>query len=214
MDSKTNGSTSKAGPSSTSSSSNGIHNKQAAAPPIIRKIPGGIKVTTVKRVVAPSRASPLPFLSSSKSSGASRFNGLSEEKRLRVEEIRRERERKKRKEEERLRPPKQKATPAAPKVKQRKIAREDSDDEDYDLFSTSSETSTKRKRKEKALSQSTNNIGQGYKKLGRSGVLPFYLVPREVHDKNAFQQTTSSDDRAIQSASLVEGKRYGPCKST
>lgn len=212
MESKTNGSKSKAGPSSISLTSNGIHSKPIA-PPIIRKIPGGIKVTTVKRVVAPSRASPLPSLSSSSYSGAPRINGLSEEKRQRVEEIRRERERKKREEEEKLRPSKPKVNPAAPKVKRRKIAKEDSDEEDDDLFSTGSETSTKRKRKEKILSQSTNNIGQGYKKLGRLGVLPSYLVPRKVIDKDAFHQSIVCDDRAIQSLSLIEGKRYGPCES-
>lgn len=129
----------------------------------------------------------------------------------RVEEIRRERERKQREEEERLRPTKSKSTSAPAPVKRRKVVKEDSDDDD--LFSTGSETSSKKQKKEKASSlvaSRASSVGQGYKKLGRSGVLPLYLVPRPLHDEDAFRNASMSQAHAIQSAALVEGKQYGP----
>lgn len=216
MDSKTNGAMNKAGPFAPSSSTtNGMQNRQAvpsAKQALARKISGGIKVSTVKRVVAPSRASPLS-LSSLPSSTAPRINGLSEEKRQRVEEIRREQERKKQEEEQRLRPVKVKSASTAAPAKRRKAVKEDSDDDD--LFSTGSETSSKKRKKEKKLSKisQVDSVGQGYQKLGRTGVLPTYLVPRPLHDEEAFNNDTSAQSNAIQSASLVEGKQYGPCES-
>jgi hypothetical protein len=216
MDSKSDGSNGKAGPfASSSTKTAGVQSRSGvggtANATLVRKISGGIKVSTVKRVAVPSRASPLS-LSTLPPSSAPRINGLSEEKRQRVEEIRRERERKQREEEERLRPAKVKSATSAAPVKRRKVIKDDSDNDD--LFSTGSETSSKKRKKEKKSSSipRPENVGQGYKKLGRSDVLPLYLVPRPLHDEEAFSSDTSARDRAIQSVSLVEGKQYGPCE--
>ena len=210
-------SSNKAGPFAPSSSNynNGIQKTQTAQQQqltaktaLVRKVSGGIKVNTVKRAIVPSRSSPLSLPPSN--GAAPRINGLSAERMQRVEEIKRERERKKREEEERLRPTKAKTASTPAPAKRRKVVKESSDDDD--LFSTGSETSSKKRRKQKASSfaPQASSVGQGYKKLGRSGVLPLYLVPRPLHDEDVFRNTSTPQVQAIQSAALVEGKQYGP----
>jgi hypothetical protein len=187
---------------------------------IARKRPGGIQVSTVKRIAPPPRAPPAPASSaSSSSSNTYRINGLSEEKRQRVEEIRREREKKDREAEEKLRP--SKATIAKPKdtsaPKRRKPVKRDSedlDDDDDDLFSNDSEASNKKKKSEKmSLKRSQfSNSGEGYRKLGREGVSPYYLVPRKLIDEDAFNAAAQKEVTARQSSSLVLARRYGACE--
>ena len=216
---KANGSSSKIGSSNGASHS---QMKPGLAPnktTIPRKMPGGIQVSTVKRVAPPPRPSSASSTSSTSTSNAHRFNGLSEEKRQRVEEIRREREKKKREEEEKLRPPK--ASSSKPRdttaSKRKKAAKhesedDDDDDDDDDLFSTGSETSKKKKKKPVFQRSQVSSQGEGYKKLGRFGVLPYYMVPRRLVDEEAFATVTGEKVKARQSASLVHGKQYGQCE--
>ncbi|UZJ54678.1 hypothetical protein CBS101457_003998 [Exobasidium rhododendri] len=205
----------------SSKTSNGALQKNATpnTMPLVRKKPGGIQVSTVKRVAPPPKASSTSSSSASSStSNALRINGLSDEKRQRVEEIRRDREIKRRAEEEKLRPPKVTSNKSreASTSKRRKLANQASeDDEDGDdLFSVGSETSKRQKRREKPSLQRSqmSNSGDGYRKLDRRDVLPHYLVPRHLIDEDAFATAPEGfvkDIKARQSSSLVHEKQYG-----
>lgn len=95
-------------------------------------------------------------------------------------------------------------------AKRKKGAAQETDDEDG-LFSTGSDASAKRTKEGRKVVQHSTT-GQGYKKLGRLGVLAHYLVPRALVDEDAFQTPPAGEDRPTQSAVLVQGKQYGPCE--
>lgn len=202
--------------STSASATNGNHGKTANGSnvkPAVRKPLGGITVKTVKRTAVPVRPM-LPNHHSappSTSTDSKRMhNALPEETRRRIEEARAEKERKRRKEEEELRQKKafenrskrEQSTPKKKKVK-RQVSEEDSDD---DLFSEHSTSKNGKASKRSAVSDESSC----YKRLGRFGVTPHYLVPREVIDLDAFAGQNSRDDiDAIQSSSLLKGKIFG-----
>lgn len=223
----TNGITTKMNghPSSSTGSINGSSSPNVSANKMIGKHAplkrplGGITVKTVKRTTVPARPS-LPTSNSAPAStnGTSTppkrmLNALPEEMRRRIEEARLEKERKRMEEEERLKP-KKTSEPKAPrntsKPKKKKIKRHSSDEEsDDDLFSgTSTPKSSKSGRGGKF--GASGEESSCYKRLGRFGVKPHYLVPRDLLDGNSFSGSSSdSQQEAIQSSDLLQGKVFG-----
>lgn len=179
-------------------------------------------VKTVKRAPAPQ-----PQPTSNLSSLSQPRNALSEEYRKRIEDDRRERERKRAeaeegarrraKDEERLKRKRAAASEASGEgsKKKTKAKRAAESDEDEDLeddapFAPSSSARSPSKRRGGGVARVTSSPGDGYKKLGRSGVEPYYLVPRDVMDEISFSSEELPLPGPIQSAELVaKSKGYG-----